>query len=70
MPANLGIEIAPQAQLEGLLATLDQGDKGKGKEVAERVDVGKVAEKVVKNVRLRLFTTQQRVGIRMTKLMG
>lgn len=49
-PANLGIEIAPQAQLEGLLATLEQGDKGKGKEVAERVDVGKVAEKVVKNV--------------------
>lgn len=70
MPANLGIEIAPQAQLEGLLTTLDQGDKGKGKEVAERVDVGKVAEKVVKNVRFRLFTTQQRVSIRMTKLMG
>ena len=50
-PANLGIEIAPQAQLESLLTTLEQGDKGKGKEVAERVDVGKVAEKVVKNVR-------------------
>lgn len=50
-PANLGIEIAPQAQLEGLLATLGSGDKGKGKEVAERVDAGKVAEKVVKNVR-------------------
>lgn len=50
-PANLGIEIAPQAQLEGLLATLETGDKGKGKEVAVKVDVGKVAEKVVKNVR-------------------
>jgi hypothetical protein len=54
-PGNLGIEIAPQAQLEGLLATLNQAQagpeaKGKGKEVAEKVDVGKVAEKVVKNV--------------------
>jgi hypothetical protein len=41
--------------LEGLLATLNQSQagpegKGKGKEVAEKVDVGKVAEKVVKNV--------------------
>lgn len=51
-PANLGIEIAPQAQLESLLAALEGGDKGKGKEVAGKVDVGKVAEKVVKNVSL------------------
>lgn len=41
--------------MEGLLATLNQSQagpegKGKGKEVAEKVDVGKVAEKVVKNV--------------------
>jgi hypothetical protein len=47
--------MAPQAQLEGLLATLNQAQagpeaKGNGKEVAEKVDVGKVAEKVVKNV--------------------
>jgi hypothetical protein len=48
---------------------LDQGDKGKGKEVAERLDVGKVAEKVVKNVRLLFCTTQQRSRARMTKLM-
>jgi hypothetical protein len=50
----LGIEIAPLPQLEALLVSLGQGqegDKGKGKEVAGRVDVGKVAEKVVKNVR-------------------
>jgi hypothetical protein len=50
----LGIEIAPLPQLEALLASLGQGqegDKGKGKEVAGKVDVGKVAEKVVKNVR-------------------
>ena len=47
--ANLGIEIAPLPQLEQLLSTL--GGEGKGKEVAGKVDVGKVAEKVVKNVR-------------------
>jgi hypothetical protein len=55
-PANLGIEIAPLAQLEPLLAQLNGGltisgeAKGKGKEIAEKVDVSKVAEKVVKNV--------------------
>lgn len=51
-PANLGIEIAPLAQLEGLLASIEggSGDKGKGKEVAGKVEVGKIAEKVVKNV--------------------
>jgi hypothetical protein len=48
--ATLGIEIAPLAQLEGLAASLGGGE-GKGKEVAGKVDVGKVAEKVVKNVR-------------------
>lgn len=54
-PANLGIEIAPLAQIEamgiGAGAVGSAGTaEGKGKEVAERVDVGKVAEKVVKNV--------------------
>jgi len=57
-PANLGIEISPVAQLEGLVATLGAGgvgtvgivDKGKGRELAEKVDVGRVAEKVVKNL--------------------
>lgn len=47
--ANLGIEIAPLQQLENLLSTIGSGE-GKGKEVAGKVDVGKVAEKVVKNV--------------------
>lgn len=61
-PANLGIEIAPQAQLESLLATLEQGDKGKGKEVAAKVDVGKVAEKVVKNVRRRSIPSRTESG--------
>jgi hypothetical protein len=50
--ANLGIEIAPLPQLEQLLSTIGGGAEGKGKEVAGKVDVGKVAEKVVKNVRL------------------
>ena len=31
------------------------GTEGKGKEVAGKVDVGKVAEKVVKNVRFSVF---------------
>ncbi len=50
-PANLGIGIAPLPQLEVLANELGGGEgKGKGKEVVLRVDVGKVAEKVVKNV--------------------
>ncbi|ORX36269.1 hypothetical protein BD324DRAFT_628116 [Kockovaella imperatae] len=48
-PANLGIEIAPQPQIEEIASRLASGDM-RGKEVAERVDVGKVAEKVVKNL--------------------
>jgi hypothetical protein len=48
--ANLGIEIAPLPQLEQLLSTIGGASEGKGKEVAGKVDVGKVAEKVVKNV--------------------
>jgi hypothetical protein len=50
--ANLGIEIAPLPQLEQLLSTIGGAAEGKGKDVAGKVDVGKVAEKVVKNVRL------------------
>ena len=50
--ANLGIEIAPLPQLEQLLSTIGGASEGKGKEVAGKVDVGKVAEKVVKNVSL------------------
>lgn len=49
-PATLGIEIAPLPQLEALAAQLSAGGEGKGKEIAGKVDVGKVAEKVVKNV--------------------
>jgi hypothetical protein len=49
-PANLGIEIAPLAQLEALQAQISGGGDGKGKEVAAKVEVGKVAEKVVRNV--------------------
>jgi hypothetical protein len=48
-PATLGIEIAPLPQLESLVSNL--GTEGsKGKEIAGKVDIGKVAEKVVKNV--------------------
>lgn len=47
----LGIEIAPQAQIEGTGVGASIGSTGsKGLEVAQKVDVGKVAEKVVKNV--------------------
>ena len=49
-PASLGIEIAPLAQLEGLMAQTQAGEGKVGKEVAGRVEVGKVAEKVVRNV--------------------
>lgn len=49
-PAQLGIEIAPLQQLEQLAMSISQGSEGKGKELAGKVEVGKVAEKVVKNV--------------------
>ena len=52
-PANLGIEIAPIPQLEAVLSAVNTGEgngKGKGKEVVQNVDVGKVAEKIGKNV--------------------
>ncbi|KAI9632225.1 uncharacterized protein MKK02DRAFT_40527 [Dioszegia hungarica] len=49
-PANLGIEIAPLAQIEGLGIGAASTSEGAGKEVAAKVDVGKVAEKVVKNL--------------------
>ena len=51
-PAQLGIEVAPLSQVDAVAsaAGLSTGES-KGKEVAGRVDVGKVAEKVVKNVR-------------------
>jgi hypothetical protein len=45
--------------LEGLAAQLAGQGEGKGKEVAGKVDVGKVAEKVVKNVRP-LFSSSPR----------
>lgn len=61
-PAQLGIEIAPLPHLEAIAAGLSQsasasgagapdGD-GKGKELVKSLDVGKVAEKVVRNVSL------------------
>jgi len=53
--ANLGIEIAPLPQLEQLLSTIGGTSEGKGKEVAGKIDVGKVAEKVVKNVSLSIL---------------
>ncbi|WWC87615.1 uncharacterized protein L201_002505 [Kwoniella dendrophila CBS 6074] len=52
-PAQLGIEIAPLAQLESIAAQLaGQGDNapGKGGELVKKVEVGKVAEKIVKNL--------------------
>ncbi|OWZ62048.1 hypothetical protein AYX14_06721 [Cryptococcus neoformans] len=59
-PAQLGIEIAPLQQLEAITAGLNQsasgsgvgmaGGDGKGKELVKNVDVGKVAEKVVRNL--------------------
>ena len=55
-PATLGIEIAPISQLEELHARITGGADGagtsgtSGKEVVQKVEVGKVAEKVVKNV--------------------
>jgi hypothetical protein len=48
----LGIEIAPLAQIEGLGIGAGSTGEAAGKEVAAKVDVGKVAEKVVKNVGL------------------
>jgi len=48
-PATLGIEIAPLSQLEQLMGQAG-ADSGKGKEVAAKVDVGQVAEKVVRNL--------------------
>ncbi|WWC60059.1 uncharacterized protein I303_102622 [Kwoniella dejecticola CBS 10117] len=53
-PAQLGIEIAPLSQPESIAAQLaGQGDaagSGKGGEIVKKVEVGKVAEKVVKNL--------------------
>jgi len=55
-PATLGIEIAPISQLEELHTRITGGADGagtsgtSGKEVVQKVEVGKVAEKVVKNV--------------------
>jgi len=55
-PATLGIEIAPLPQLEELHARISGGGAAAangdstGKEVVQKVEVGKVAEKVVKNV--------------------
>ena len=61
-PATLGIEIAPLSQLEELHARItgtasgsDGSNGSSGKEVVQKVEVGKVAEKVVKNVSTRLF---------------
>ncbi|WVQ94687.1 hypothetical protein IAU59_001767 [Kwoniella sp. CBS 9459] len=51
-PAQLGIEIAPLQQLEVIANSLAQASDGagKGKELVKNVDVGKVADKVVKNL--------------------
>ncbi|KAL1410285.1 hypothetical protein Q8F55_004291 [Vanrija albida] len=46
-PAQLGIEIAPLEQVEAVQVGIKPVQ---GKEVAARVDVGKVADKVVKNL--------------------
>ncbi|OCF78167.1 hypothetical protein I204_00104 [Kwoniella mangroviensis CBS 8886] len=51
-PAQLGIEIAPLAQLEHIAAQIagEGAGAGKGGELVKKVEVGKVAEKVVKNL--------------------
>ncbi|WWC68859.1 uncharacterized protein I206_102795 [Kwoniella pini CBS 10737] len=51
-PAQLGIEIAPLSQLENIAAQLSgsNDNTGKGGELVKKVEVGKVAEKVVKNL--------------------
>lgn len=48
-PAQVGIEIAPLPAVEALAAQR-AASREKGAEIAAKVDVGKVAEKVVKNV--------------------
>lgn len=48
-PAQLGIEIAPISTVDELAATL-KSTSGQGKETAQKVDVAKVADKVVKNL--------------------
>ncbi|WWD08783.1 hypothetical protein V865_006896 [Kwoniella europaea PYCC6329] len=51
-PAQLGIEIAPLSQLESIAAQIagEGAASGKGGEIVKKVEVGKVAEKVVKNL--------------------
>lgn len=50
-PAQVGIEIAPLAAVDALVQQR-AASREKGAEIAAKVDVGKVAEKVVKNVRI------------------
>ncbi|EJT47665.1 hypothetical protein A1Q1_03442 [Trichosporon asahii var. asahii CBS 2479] len=49
-PAQVGIEIAPLAAVDALVQQR-AASREKGAEIAAKVDVGKVAEKVVKNER-------------------
>ncbi|WVO12418.1 hypothetical protein L204_100017 [Cryptococcus depauperatus] len=49
-PAQLGIEVAPLTQLEVMQAELNANSKEAGKELVKGVDVGKVAEKVVRHL--------------------
>ncbi|WRT65332.1 uncharacterized protein IL334_002275 [Kwoniella shivajii] len=49
-PAQLGIEIAPLPSLESILAGLSGQGESKSAEVVKKVEVGKIAEKVVKNL--------------------
>ncbi|ODO04549.1 hypothetical protein I350_05153 [Cryptococcus amylolentus CBS 6273] len=49
-PAQLGIEVASLAQLEAIQAGLNAATEGKGKELVRNLDVGKIAEKVVRNL--------------------
>ncbi|KAK8861226.1 hypothetical protein IAR55_002045 [Kwoniella newhampshirensis] len=54
-PAQLGIEIAPLPQLEIIAQSLassstTRGGEAKGGQLVKNVDVGKVAEKVIKNL--------------------
>ena len=62
-PASLGIEIAPLSQLEAVQSQTSEVGR-KGREVAERVEVGKVAEKVVKNVCLSLARREKESNTR------
>ncbi|EKD01306.1 sulfite reductase [Trichosporon asahii var. asahii CBS 8904] len=62
-PAQVGIEIAPLAAVDALVQQR-AASREKGAEIAAKVDVGKVAEKVVKNSTSPLYAFGKAVAIR------